>query len=63
MLRKWTVAHLIEAKDKKDRSVKSLMRRNAMSVTHLAKCIKATSRASAMHESSGPTHEILSLNI
>jgi predicted transposase YbfD/YdcC len=45
ILRKWALAILVKAKDKKDRSVKSLMRRNAMSVTHLAKCLKTISHA------------------
>jgi hypothetical protein len=36
---------LVKAKDKKDRSIKSLMRRNAMSVTHLIKCLKKISHA------------------
>jgi predicted transposase YbfD/YdcC len=45
ILRKWALAILVKAKDKKDRSIKSLMRRNAMSVTHLIKCLKKISHA------------------
>jgi hypothetical protein len=40
ILRKWALAILVKAKDKKDRSIKSLMRRDAMSATHLVKCLK-----------------------
>jgi predicted transposase YbfD/YdcC len=43
ILRKWVLAILVGAKDKKDRSIKSLMRRNAMSMTHLIKCLKKCS--------------------
>ncbi|MDR2667140.1 MAG: ISAs1 family transposase [Holosporales bacterium] len=45
ILRKWALAILVGAKDKKDRSVKSLMRRNAMSMAHLIKCFKKISHA------------------
>jgi predicted transposase YbfD/YdcC len=45
IIRQWVLAILIGAKDKKDRSIKSLMRRNAMSITHLVKCVKKISHA------------------
>jgi predicted transposase YbfD/YdcC len=43
--RKWALAILVQAKDKKDRSIKSLMRRNAMSLSHLIGCVKKISHA------------------
>jgi hypothetical protein len=39
VLRKWALTILDKAKDKKDRYVRSLMRRNAMPAKHLIKCI------------------------
>jgi hypothetical protein len=33
------LAILVKTKDKKDRSIKSLMRWNAMSLTHLVNCL------------------------
>ncbi|MDR0631589.1 MAG: hypothetical protein LBF66_03420 [Holosporales bacterium] len=45
VLRKWALTILDKAKDKKDRSVRSLMIRNAMSLHHLIECIEKTSPA------------------
>jgi hypothetical protein len=45
VLRKWALTILDKAKDKKDRSVRSLMRRNAMSLHHLIECVKKISHA------------------
>jgi predicted transposase YbfD/YdcC len=40
ILRKWALNVLQKAKDKPDRSIKSLMRKNAMSIQHLIACVK-----------------------
>ncbi|MDR0631025.1 MAG: hypothetical protein LBF66_00400 [Holosporales bacterium] len=45
VLRKWALTILDKAKDKKDRSARSLRRRNAMSLHHLIECIKKISPA------------------
>jgi hypothetical protein len=45
VLRKWALTILDKAKDKKDKSVRSLMRRNAMSAEHLIKCVDKISHA------------------
>ena len=40
ILRKWSLNILQKVKDKPDRSIKSLMRKNAMSFKHLLSCVK-----------------------
>ncbi|MDR0631247.1 MAG: hypothetical protein LBF66_01600 [Holosporales bacterium] len=45
VLRKWALTILDKAKDKKNRSVRSLMRRNAMSLHRLIECVKKISHA------------------
>ncbi|MDR0631160.1 MAG: ISAs1 family transposase [Holosporales bacterium] len=45
VLRTWALTILDKAKDKKDRSVRSLMRRDAMSLHHLIKCVNTISHA------------------
>jgi hypothetical protein len=45
MLRKWARAILVGAKDKKNKPIKSLMRRNAMFLTRFVKCLKQISHA------------------
>jgi hypothetical protein len=45
VLRKWALTILDKAKDKKDKSVRSLTRRNAMPAKYLIKCAERISPA------------------
>jgi hypothetical protein len=45
IIRKWSMAVLVKAKKKQSQSVKSLMRRNPMSIQHLIESVNKTLRA------------------
>ena len=45
ILRKWAMAVLVKAKSKPDQTIKSVMRKNAMSIKHLASSVNKFFRA------------------
>ena len=45
ILRKWALAVLVKLKEKPEQSIKSLMRKNAMSFKHLTSSVKKILRA------------------